>query len=63
MADERRFVVIHDQGNFFSSVGLKIVMDTQTGVNYLVSMNGNQSSGITPLLNRDGTPVISPINR
>ena len=37
------------------------VVDTETGVTYLVfNDNGGRSSvgGITPLLNRDGTPVI-----
>jgi hypothetical protein len=37
------------------------VVDTETGVTYLVFDNNrpkNSIGGITPLLNRDGTPVI-----
>ncbi len=37
------------------------VIDTETGVTYLVYKDGfgkNATGGITPLLNRDGTPTI-----
>ncbi len=33
-------------------------VDTDTGVNYIWHQNGN-SGGLTPLLGRDGKPVIS----
>ena len=39
---------------------MEIWVDTQTGVNYLITQCGN-SGGMTALLNRDGTPVISPL--
>ena len=37
-------------------------MDKQTGVNYMFCRNGN-SGGLAPLLNADGTPVVSEIKR
>jgi len=36
---------------------LKIIVDQETGVHYLVS-SGMGVSGMTPLLDKDGTPVI-----
>ena len=37
---------------------LSIVVDTETGVNYLV-----HDTGITPLLDKNGTVVITEINK
>lgn len=37
----------------------EIWVDTRTGVNYLYMRNGN-AGGLTPLLGRDGKPVITP---
>ena len=53
---EKRFIKTYSQ-DLGSTV---IYVDKNTGVNYLVVQNG-YSGGITPLLNRDGTPVITPI--
>ena len=38
----------------------EVWVDRQTGVNYLFHSNGN-AGGLTPLLNRDGTPVITTV--
>lgn len=38
----------------------QIYVDKETGVNYLFVSYGN-AGGLTPLLDRDGKPVISPI--
>ena len=58
MADkEKRFVKTYSEGAFGSN---EIWVDTKTGVNYLFSSSG-YAGGMTPLLNRDGTPVITPI--
>ena len=38
----------------------EIWVDKQTGVNYLFHASG-YAGGLTPLLNRDGTPVITPV--
>lgn len=50
-----RFVKIYSQGALNVS---EIWVDTQTGVNYLYHVSGN-SGGLTPLLDREGKPIIS----
>ena len=37
----------------------EIWVDRETGVNYLYHVGGG--SGLTPLLNRDGTPVVTTV--
>ena len=53
---EKRFVKVYsqDMGNKF------ILVDRQTGVNYLFVASG-YSGGLTPLLDREGKPIISPL--
>ena len=41
---------------------VQILVDKETGVNYLFTTSG-YAGGLTVLLNRDGTPVITPIPR
>ena len=53
---EERFIRIHSE-NMGSE---QIVVDKLTGVNYLFHAAG-YAGGMTVLLNRDGTPVISPL--
>ncbi len=53
MAD--RFKRVYKQG--MVSV-LEVWVDTETGVNYLWRENG-YSGGLTPLLDKDGKPLIS----
>lgn len=57
---EDRFVKIYSQSGGFTGNYMVIYVDKETGVNYLFSSSGN-AGGLTPLLNRDGTPVITPI--
>ena len=57
MAKEKRFVKIWSEGALGAN---EIWVDTQTGVNYLFHAAG-YAGGLTVLLNRDGTPVISPL--
>ena len=56
MAKENRFEVVYTQ-----DVGLmgavRVLRDTQTGVEYLFTWYGN-AGGLTPLLEADGTPVV-----
>ena len=59
MADEKRFVKVYSQGGFIDN-NVQIYVDRVTGINYLFSSNGN-AGGLTVLLNRDGTPVITPV--
>ena len=54
---EKRFVKVYDDGAFGSN---EIWVDKETGVNYLFHASG-YAGGLTPLLNRDGTPVITTV--
>ncbi len=56
---EKRFVKTWSDGMLGSN---EIWVDTQTGVNYLFHASG-YAGGLTPLLNRDGTPVVTPISK
>lgn len=56
---EDRFVKIYSQGSINVS---EIWVDKQTGVNYLYHISG-YAGGLTPLLDRDGKPVISTLPR
>lgn len=57
MAKEKRFEKIYSQGGMSNT---EIWVDKETGVNYLYHVSG-YAGGLTPLLDRDGNPVISPI--
>ena len=57
---EKRFVKTYSQSGGFSGNSMAIYVDKETGVNYLFSASG-YAGGLTPLLNRDGTPVITPV--
>ena len=57
-----RFIKVYSQSGGFSGNHMSIYVDRQTGVNYLFSSSG-YAGGMTPLLNRDGTPVITAIPR
>ena len=54
---EKRFECVYTQGAIDS---IEIWVDTKTGVNYLYRQCGN-SGGLTPLLDRDGKPVVSAL--
>ena len=55
--NDRRFIKVYSDGAFGSN---EIWVDKVTGVNYLYHQAG-YSGGLTVLLNRDGTPVVSPL--
>ena len=50
-----RFKKIYQQGKIDV---VEIWVDTQTGVNYVFHRNGN-AAGFTPLLDKDGKPIVS----
>ncbi|MGH4049802.1 MAG: DUF6440 family protein [Clostridium sp.] len=54
----KRFKTVYEEGNMASRC--KIIVDTETGINYLINVDG-YGGGITPLLDKDGKPVISSI--
>ncbi|WP_433709082.1 DUF6440 family protein [Paenibacillus illinoisensis] len=41
--------------------GNKIIVDKETGIQYLFSWSG-YAGGITPLLDKDGKPLLKPSN-
>ena len=53
---EKRFIRTYSQGSLTTT---EIWVDVETGVNYLYHTSG-YSGGLTPLLNKDGKPVITP---
>lgn len=56
---ENRFEVIYTDGSQLKNSGVRqILIDKETGVNYLVWMSG-YVGGITPLLDSDGNVVIT----
>ena len=56
-----RFTVVYTEGSLLSDAGYRqLLVDKETGVTYLVVKAGS-SSAITPLLNADGSPVITKI--
>lgn len=57
MAKNERFIRTYTQGAINCT---EIWVDRETGVNYVFHTAGN-AGGLTPLLNRDGTPVITAV--
>ena len=54
-----RFVEVYNQG--LVNVA-KIIVDTETGVNYLMaSHNKANGTGLTVLVDQDGKPVVTPV--
>lgn len=51
-----RFKKIYQQGTVDV---IEIWLDTETGVQYVFHRNGN-AAGFTPLLDKDGKPVVTP---
>ena len=57
MSKGQRFEKIYTQGAMTTT---EIWVDKETGVNYLFHACGT-AGGMTPLLDRDGKPIVSPI--
>ena len=58
MAKDNRFEKVYSQSTFGGST--QILVDKQTGVNYIYHSSG-YGGGLTPLLDRDGKVVVTPI--
>lgn len=56
MAKEKRFKKIYSQG----AGSTEILVDKQTGVNYLFHSSG-YAGGLTVLLDNEGKPIVTPI--
>ncbi len=50
-----RFKKVYTQGTL---TVMEIWVDTETGVNYVFRQSGN-AGGLTPLLDKDGRPVVT----
>ena len=55
--EKDRFEKVYSQG---AMNVMEIWVDKETGVNYVFHASGH-AGGMTPLLDREGKPVISPI--
>lgn len=59
MKKDERFKVILQEGSMFRESGTRIILvDRETGVNYIAWKSG-YAGGITPLLDADGKPVVT----
>lgn len=59
---ESRFKQLYEQHEINVQIVTKILVDTYTGVNYLWYCEGTRS-GLTVLLDKDGKPVVTPIEK
>ena len=58
MAMDNRFEKVYSQSTL--SGATQIWVDKETGVNYIYHSSG-YGGGLTPLLDREGKPVVTPI--
>ena len=56
MAKKKRFEKVYSEG----AGAFEIWVDVQTGVNYIFH-NGGYAGGLTPLLDKDGKVVVTPV--
>ena len=57
--NENRFSVLYKDGSQLKDEGVRqILVDTETGVNYLVWKSG-YAGGITPLLDSEGKVIVT----
>ncbi len=57
MSKNERFEKVYSQGSLNVT---EIWVDRETGVNYVFHASG-YAGGMTPLLDKDGKPVVSPV--
>ena len=55
---DKRFIIKEQQSGF--TVGATVLVDKQTGVNYLYA-NSGYSGGLTVLVDAMGNPIVTPI--
>ena len=54
--DDKRFIKVFREGSLTESI--EVLLDTETGVNYLY-ISAGYGMGITPLLDGDGKVIVS----
>ncbi len=57
---DERFVLKEKSGGLLSSHVSQVIVDKETGVNYLFVTSG-YAGGLTPLLDATGKPIVTPI--
>lgn len=58
MAKSDRFEILSKEGNALTNAQRMILVDKETGVNYLFLQAG-YAGGLTPLLDADGKPLVT----
>ena len=56
---EDRFVVVKSEGNGLTSANRQVIIDKETGVNYLFFQDG-YAGGLTVLVDAMGKPLVTP---
>lgn len=59
MAKSDRFEIVFKEGNALTNAQRMILVDRETGVNYLFIQAG-YAGGLTPLLDASGKPLVTP---
>ncbi len=59
MARNKRFIWEKAQNGLMKEIS--VIIDRETGINYLFVQEG-YAGGLTPLLGKDGKPVVTPPN-
>ena len=57
---QKRFIRVHAEGGGFSSPATYILVDKETGVNYLYAASG-YGGGLTVLVDANGKPIVTPV--
>ena len=55
--EDKRFIKIFKEGSLTESI--QILLDTETGVNYIQHLSAGYGISLTPLLDSDGKVVVS----
>lgn len=58
-ANNDRFKIVYTQGKVGRT---EILVDSETGVNYLFHRDGSAGGGLTLLLDAEGKPVVTPLS-
>lgn len=58
--NDGRFVEISKEGNALTSPQKSVLVDKETGVNYLWIHDG-YAGGLTPILDANGKPIVTPL--
>jgi hypothetical protein len=60
MSKSERFIKVYQEGSLLKDGVRQVIVDTETGVNYLFNQAG-YAGGLTPLLDEDGKPIVTLI--